>query len=158
MTTADILDRIIRLLDRAPLRYGQRLRLAFQALDVGECGRINLDQFCSAVSLWNRVGLYLADTRDAYHTFRKLDTHGLGHICFDEFAVHLASQTRNMLVAGTSDHIFLAAWENASCSSKHLYCNGYDLRRALSMDASSPFFGFIPAINRSSIGDYRRSC
>ncbi len=138
-------ERAIRILDCAPLRYGQRLRIVFQALESDNSGFVEISQFCGNSLLCNRIGACL-NSIGAYNFFNQFDADVSGRLYFHEFVICLARQAQHAHVIGASDHLFLNAWTCALRPSNKGVRRGRDLKHALISDPLSPLFVFIPSL------------
>ncbi|EGB03402.1 hypothetical protein AURANDRAFT_72719 [Aureococcus anophagefferens] len=138
-------ERAIRILDCAPLRYGQRLRIVFQALESDNSGFVEISQLCGNSLLCNRIGACL-NSIGAYTFFNQFDADVSGRLYFHEFVICLARQAQHAHVIGASDHLFLNAWTCALRPSNKGVRRGRDLKHALISDPLSPLFVFIPSL------------
>lgn len=83
-----------RLLTIPGLRYSQRVRLVFSALDSRSRGFICADEFCRNPSVFEPLGVAIKSTPSAYDFFGVLDADGKGRIDFGQFLAQFAKHER----------------------------------------------------------------
>lgn len=142
----ELIDRAKRLLDRIPLRYGQRLGIVFQALDSGDRGFFEIEEFCRGFCLCSRIGLPVDNLSAAYALFYELDINASGRLDFNEFINCFSKKVLNTILSEKSSQMFFSAWTHAPHSVETTARSGRDLKRMLSANTSTALSAFIPAL------------